>query len=69
MRPEREREGLNALRDRVQLKTLPLENLHRQVQPISQIHDIYGMVAAIQNRVYNNQDPRHGRSHPVRIDK
>lgn len=28
-----------------------------------------GMGAAIYNRVYNNQDPRYGCSHPVRIDK
>ena len=30
---------------------------------------ICGMGAAIHNRVCNNPDPRHGRSHPVRIGK
>ena len=65
----RKREGWNALRERVQLKTLPSENLCREVQLISQIHDICGMGAAIHNRVYNNPDPRYGHSHPVRIDK
>ena len=68
MRPERER-GVKCLRECAQLKTLPLENLRRQAQLISQIHDICGMGATIHNRVYKNPDPGYGCNHLVRIDK
>ena len=74
----REREGWNALREHVQLKTLLPENPRKEVQLISQVHDICGMGAAICNRVYKNWIPgmdaairwgpmnklRYGRSHP-----
>ena len=40
-----------------------------QAKLASLIYDISGMGAAIQNRVYNEIDPRYGRSHPARIDK
>ena len=43
------------------LKTLPPENLHGEVQLISQVHDVCGMGAAIHSRVHNNLDPSNDR--------
>ena len=66
----KEREGWNDLREHADWK-----HCHQKTYRVKWNwclrYMIYmcGMGAAIHNRVYNNLDPRHGRSHPVRTDK
>ena len=64
----REWEGWNALREHVQLKARRRKTCtERYNWYLKYMMYIYGMDAAIRNRVCYNPDPRYGRSHPTKI--